>query len=90
MKNRIPDHFTEFPEEIMSNLDRTIDFNVASAIIEKPLYAQYSGYDFCGYVWWEQGEWYCEVWQHKQYKDTFKNHVLGGIMLQVSEEYGSD
>ena len=88
--SRIPESFTEYPESIMSNCFHEIDNNVAEAIKDKPLYAQYAGWDFCGYVWWQNCKWCCEVWTYKSWCETFVADKLQDIMSDVSLEYGND
>lgn len=86
--SRIPGNFVEYDEAIMTNLDHTIEKNVAEAIKGKEYYAQYSGWDFCGNVWWQNDKWLCEVWVYKSWKETFVCDTLEDIMKQVSSEYG--
>ena len=88
--SRIPESFTEFSESVMSNFDHAIDEKVAEAIKDKPLYAQYAGWNFCGYVWWQNGKWCCEVWTYGSWFETFVADTLSEIMSDVSSEYGSD
>ena len=85
---RRPISFTDFPDEIMSNFDHCIDEKVAEAIKDKPLYAQYSGWNFCGYVWWQNNKWCCEVWTYNSWSKTFMADTLQEIMENVSSEYG--
>jgi hypothetical protein len=87
-KSRIPEGFTEYDETLMSNFDHDIDEKVAEAIKDKPLYAQYAGYGFCGYVWWQDNKWCCEVWCHGNWCETFVEDSLKDIMSEVSQEYG--
>jgi hypothetical protein len=88
--SRIPESFTGFSESVMSNFDYDIDEKVAEAIKDKPLYAQYSSWNFCGYVWWQNGKWCCEVWTYGSWNETFVADTLSEIMSDVSSEYGSD
>lgn len=85
---RRPEVFREYPEALMSNFDRVIDDNVAEAIQNRPLYAQYAGRNFCGYVWRQDGKWHCEIWTYKSYCETFSADTLQEIMSGVSFEYG--
>lgn len=88
--SRIPESYTEFSEGVMSNFDHDIDEKVAEAIKDRPLYAQYAGWNFCGYVWWQNGKWCCEVWTYGSWCKTFVADTLSEIMSDVSSEYGSD
>ena len=87
---RIPDNYTEHAEAIMSNLDHSIEEDIAEEIKGKELYAQYSGWHFCGYVWWQDDKWCCEVWRYNSHVATFESDTLEEIMQEVSMEYGHD
>lgn len=84
-----PDTFKEYEDEIMSNFDHTIDREVEKAIKGKTLYAQYSGWNFCGYVWWA-GKWHCEVWTYGSPDRVISADELEEIMTEVSGSYGYD
>jgi len=87
---RMPKSFTEHPRCLMSNFDRDIDESVAKYIKNKPLYAQYSGWNFCGWVWWQNKKWCCEIWVYGGWCETFVANTLSEIMENVSQEYGYD
>ena len=72
----------------MSNFDHTIDSGVEKKLKEGKYYAQYSGWDFCGYVWWNKNKWSCEVWVYNSHVDTIHGDALEEIMEKVSEQYG--
>lgn len=75
----------------MSNCDHSIDQAVAEELRNKPdRYAQYSGGDFCGYVWRAGERWACEVWQYKSPVQVIMADTLEGLMAAVSAEYGAD
>ncbi len=87
---RRPVNFKEHDSFIMSNADHLIDYEVANEIKDKELFSCYSGYEFCGYVWWQNNKWYCEIFRYHNYVETFSNEALEGIMIDVSFEYGSE
>lgn len=88
--SRIPESYSEYSEAVMSNYDHTIDNEVAEHIKGKELSAEYAGWNFCGYVWWEGDMWNCEVWHYGSWQKTFNAETLEEIMSNVSDEYGSD
>jgi len=88
--SRIPEEYKEYDEAVMSNLDHDIRNEVAEHIKGKPLYSQYSGWNFCGQVWWECDMWNCEVWVYGSWQRTFNSDSLEEIMDDVSSEYGAD
>jgi hypothetical protein len=87
---RLPENFTEFSKDVMSNYDYVIDYNAAELVKSKPLYFRYTGWNFCGYVWWQNHKWYCDVWAYGSYCKTFDADKLENIMSDVSDEYGYD
>lgn len=89
-EKRIPKDFTDSGFVVMTNLDHTIDEKVSEEIKNKNLFAQYSGWNFCGYVWWENDKWYCEVWCYHNHQKTFSGETLQDIMDDVSSEYGNE
>jgi hypothetical protein len=87
-QTRIPEHFTEYDIDIMSNFDGRIDYSVADAIVGKPLFARYSAWDFNGIVWHTGEYWACEVWVYGSCRETVMAESLDTIMRTVSDEYG--
>lgn len=88
---QLPNSFKEYNgEEIMSNFDGQINFRTAQAIKTNPLYSGYSGWYFYGYVWWEEGQWHCDVWQYRSYKETFSSSTLEELKNDVCDSYGYD
>lgn len=80
--------FTYLAESVMSNADHTIEEDVAKELKKGSFYAQYAGWNFCGYVWWNENKWSCEIWQYNSHIDTVQGDTLQEIMDKVSEEYG--
>lgn len=87
---RVPDSFEKYNETIMSNLDHDIDQEVADHIKNKPLHSQYSGWNFCGTVWYQNEKWHCEVWTYNCYNETVSCDTLQEIMDNVCATYGDD
>lgn len=79
------------PDSVMSNFDHTIDVAVAARLQEEPAFAQYSGWNFCGYVWWDKGAqtFNCEVWHYNAPVEVVSGS-LEEIMDDVSDKYGWD
>ena len=88
---RMPKDFYEFQGEgIMSNYEREINQEIAEAIKGKNMFSRYSGWNFSGLVWWENGEWFCEVFTYGFFQETFVGDTLQEIMDLVSNSYGYD
>lgn len=76
-------------ESVMHNFDRSIDQDVADRLRKEKLIAQYSGWNFCGYVWWDEPHqtYRTEVWCYHS-PVTVVSGSLEEIMEQVSEKWG--
>jgi hypothetical protein len=85
---RIPDNFQELDETVMSNFDGRVDKDVASKIKNQSFYADYTGWNFFAKVWWQNKKWHCEVWQYRNYQETFSAKSLPELRTLVSDEYG--
>lgn len=77
---------------VMSNYDHSIDLEVAGKLRNGNFFSQYSGWNFCGIVWFCQKnkKWYCEVWVHHCHTETISADNLKDIMKLVSDKYGAD
>jgi len=82
--------FTYLEEIGMSNFDHTIDTDLEKELKVGKFYAQYAGWDFCGYIWWNKNKWSCEVWRYNSHIDTIHGDTLQEIMDDVSLEYGDN
>lgn len=85
---RVPETFSKFPEEIMSNFDREINEEVRTSIKNKQLYADYPAWNFHARVWYEKVRWRCEIWRFGSYIETISSKTLRGIMNKSSKKYG--
>lgn len=76
----------------MSNMGHTIDDGLSESLREHPnqVMAQYSGWDFCGYVWHNGNQFMCQVWTYKSPQEEIAADSLEDIMARVSEKYGAD
>jgi len=76
----------------MSNFDHSIDDGLEESLQTNKQVAQYSGWNFCGYVYWDKEEkkFICEVWQNNEWIDTIKANNLEEIMEEVFGQYGDE
>lgn len=87
---RIPENFKEHPDVVMSNFDCEINQDVAKQLQEDSYFAQYSAWNFCGYVFYFDSKWYCEIWTNNFLSEVIEDDNLEGIMAQAQDKYGSD
>jgi len=75
---------------VMSNFDHTIDHDIAKELKRKKAYAAYSGWNFCGYVWWDRKKkkWACEIWVYNVPQEVIYEDSLDYVMETVSDKYG--
>ena len=80
------------PEIEMSNFDHTIDEGLEEVLRANPArkYAQHSAWDFCGYVWFENGKFFEQVWRYKAPIDELEANDLKELMLETNLLYGSE
>lgn len=76
---------------VMSNFGHEIYDTVADELKAKPAFAQYSGWNFCGYLWYDKTKqtYHCEVWRYRSHVETVSG-ALQDIMEEVSSNYGQD
>ena len=86
----VPSGYINTEEYIMSNSDHEIDEEIAQKIKGKKLTAYYSGWNFHGTVWWENGQWHCEIWQYRSHNATYSAKTLKQLMEDISFDYGWD
>lgn len=74
----------------MTNWDGTYNENICNRLKKEKVFAQYSGWDFCGLVWFDKGKkrYFCEVWVHRSHVDTKDSETPQELMDAVSSEYG--
>ena len=92
MQSQIPKDYKDIGEAVMSNFDHKIDEGIATQLRDKPLYSQYAGGNFCGYVWCDHQErkYKCEVWTWGSPKEVIETDNLEEIMSIVCEKYGGE
>ncbi len=76
----------------MSNCFHTIDEGLADFLKdnESKIYAQYAGWNFWGYVWYESNNFTCQIWVYGSPQEEITAKTLEEIMDMVSEKYGQD
>lgn len=74
----------------MSNFDHTIESWAEDRLCQEEVYAQYSGWEFCGYVWYDRDSelFKCEVWRYNVPVQIYEADNLLGIMSDVSSDWG--
>ena len=78
----------EWIGEVMSNFDHCIDNDIAQQLKETISYADYPAYEFHGSVWFEDGQYHCQIKRYGRHIDTISNEDLREIMDEASDKYG--
>ncbi|GAH60460.1 unnamed protein product [marine sediment metagenome] len=76
----------------MSNHDHSIDEGLEEWLKENEgkVCAQHAAWDFCGYVWYELGKFYEQVWQHNSPIEEISADTLEELMTKANDKYGYD
>ena len=74
--------------EIMTNFDHTIVPNAEEALKKNKVFGVYPAWNFRGIVWYEDGIFYCEIWQYGNHVNTIEGNDLSEIMETASQYYG--
>lgn len=77
-------------DDVMCNLDRSINYTIAEKLKDGKHFAQYSAWNFCGWVYWDTVKqlFVCEVWVFHSLREIFEYRSLELIMSNVCREYG--
>ena len=76
--------------EVMTNFDHSIDYKVAELLKDGKHYAQYSAWNFCGWVYFniQKQLFIYEVWRYHLCEEIFEYSTLELIMENVCRGYG--
>lgn len=74
--------------KVMSNFDHEIDYDIAEQLIDTNTYAEYPARDFYANVWYQDGEYYCQIYQYGTHVDTINDKDISEIMNMASDKYG--
>jgi hypothetical protein len=90
---RLPSNFLEYSgDPIVSNIDNEIKTEIEIEIKNKPLFSQYTAWNFNGLIWWhdELGYWAAEVWVFKKYTASYIAETLEELANEIDLEHGKD
>ena len=75
----------------MTNFNHFISEGLAEYLIAHPdEFAEYTGFSFIGYVWYDGEQFSCQVWQRNHLVEKIREPTLGNIMETVSNKYGNE
>jgi hypothetical protein len=68
------------------------DWEIAQRLREGGCFAQYSAWNFCGWVWWLEGrqQWACQIDVCKSHHEPLVADTLEEIMKQACARHGED
>jgi hypothetical protein len=70
--DEVPTNYTATANEVMNNSDYLINRDVEKLLKTGDYYAAYPGRNFYGEVWYDGGNFYCQVEQCQIHVDTIK------------------
>lgn len=75
---------------IYSNFDHEINKEVIAYLQDHPtFYGVHHAWNFVGYVWYEDGRWYEEVWQYQKVVNKLAAWTAEGVINLTNVKYGS-
>lgn len=76
----------------MSNADQSIDDGLAEALRAEPgkVCAQHAAWNFCGYTYFEDGQYRTQVWVRGTPRETVSAPTLDALMTITNDKYGWD
>ncbi len=84
-----PDDWT-FIGKGMSNFDLSIDDGLAMTLAHGEVVSQHAAWNFCGYVFHNDGKFFEEVWIDNAHVATHAADNLEDLMRVVNEEFGCE
>ena len=85
----LPEHFEEIKLGL-SNFDHTIDPGLKDELRNNPVFGQHSAWEFCGYVYFLNGQFHEDVWRLKLFQETISADSLEELMEKVNERWGGE
>lgn len=76
---------------VYSNFDHALDATVVKELEANPdLYAQHSGWNFCGSVWCRDGVWFEEVWHYGTVVATYEGDSPLVVINETNNNHGRE
>jgi hypothetical protein len=85
------DKLEQTEEPIYSNFDHKLETATAAKLKENPgkLYAPHYAYNFCGYIWFDKGRFWEQVWVYHTVRRELSNPNLEELIEEVNSEFGN-
>lgn len=75
-------------DPVMTNLDHTINEDVAALLRDRDLVSRHAAWDFNGIVWFERGHWHERVSVYHVWQTTLHALTLPELMKVVNDRFG--
>lgn len=90
MATLIPKTYNELLESI-TNLDEgEIPKGLEEKLKNEEVFCQHAAWNFCGYVWYSNDNFYDEVMIHHKIVEVMMNPNLKELIREVNDKYGWD
>jgi hypothetical protein len=73
---------------VMSNCDGEVEDGAEEALKREGVCGEYTGWNFFGYVWWEDDQFKCLVLCYQSPQEVVEAKSLKELMTAVSNVYG--
>ena len=86
------DEMIEHDENICSNSDHEINYDVVKALMENSgkMMSCYPGWNFYGNVYYRDNQFHCEVWVHGSVSETISEDTFEELKFEVCLKYGDN
>lgn len=84
---RLPEHLGEIGQ-VGSNLDTSLNEGSMLLLDRRESFAQYSAWNFCGFVWVDDDGWNMEIWRHNAHVATLTAPTMVDLRDAAIEMFG--
>lgn len=85
---RPPEGFTEEQEDQLTNFDYSITPGLADRLRDEEIYCHHFAAEFCGDVWWQNGQFHESVYRFHVFVAHCTAPTLRELMTKVNNEHG--
>ena len=76
---------------VYSNFDHVLDEEIAKRLSEEPdTYGTHAAYNYCAYVWFDDGRWYECVWRYGAPIELLNAESIKDVIRETVETWGDE
>lgn len=85
-----PEHLRELDDSVYNNFDHVMDRDVVEQLKAGDCRAQHAAWNFCAWVWFEDGRYKSYVMRHHYHVGTYDNENIDDLVRHVNERFGDE